>query len=75
MFIAYKQIFYTVNVDAPNKPSDLFADNVMFDDLKLRGVNKDNPPAYVSSVQYGRTIYVKLETTSKSSNVKAHSKH
>ncbi|AWZ49842.1 alveolysin [Clostridiaceae bacterium 14S0207] len=71
MLIAYKQIFYTVNVDAPNKPSDLFADNVMFNDLKLRGVNKDNPPAYVSSVQYGRTIYVKLETTSKSSNVKA----
>ncbi|MBN1059410.1 thiol-activated cytolysin family protein [Clostridium botulinum] len=71
MVVAYKQIFYTVSVDAPEKPSDLFGDNVSFDELALKGVDKENPPAYVSNVAYGRTIYVKLETTSKSANVKA----
>ncbi|SFC47172.1 thiol-activated cytolysin family protein [Clostridium uliginosum] len=71
MIVAYKQIFYTVNVDAPDRPSDLFGDSVTFDKLALKGVNNDNPPAYVSNVAYGRTIYVKLETNSKSANVKA----
>ncbi|NEZ47256.1 alveolysin [Clostridium niameyense] len=71
MLLSYKQIFYTVSVDAPNKPSDLFGDSVTFNQLASKGVNKDNPPAYVSNVAYGRTIYVKLETTSKSANVKA----
>ncbi|EDS78476.1 tetanolysin O [Clostridium botulinum C str. Eklund] len=71
MLLAYKQIFYTVSVDAPNNPSDLFDDSVTLKELKAKGLNKDNPPAYVSNVAYGRTIYVKLETTSKSLNVKA----
>lgn len=71
MILSYKQIFYTVGVDAPDRPSDLFGDSVTFDKLALKGVNNDNPPAYVSNVAYGRTIYVKLETDSKSANVKA----
>ena len=71
MVVAYKQIFYTVSVDAPNRPSDLFGDSVTSNELTLKGVNNSNPPAYVSNVSYGRTIYVKLETTSKSADVKA----
>ena len=71
MVVSYKQIFYTVSVDAPNKPSDLFGDKVTYDSLTKKGMNNDNPPAYVSNVAYGRTVYVKLETTSNSTNVKA----
>lgn len=71
MILSYKQIFYTVSMDAPNSPSDLFGDNVTYKTLTQKGVNNDNPPAYVSNVAYGRTVYVKLETTSKSSKVKA----
>ncbi|EES90583.1 MULTISPECIES: thiol-activated cytolysin family protein [Clostridium] len=71
MLLAYKQIFYTVSVDAPKRPSDLFGNSVTTEDLALKGMNNNNPPAYVSNVQYGRTIYVKFETTSKSVNVKA----
>ncbi|CAM2797614.1 thiol-activated cytolysin family protein [Hathewaya histolytica] len=71
MILSYKQIFYTVSVDGPNRPSDLFGDSVTSKSLALKGVNNDNPPAYVSNVAYGRTVYVKLETTSKSSKVKA----
>lgn len=69
MVISFKQIFYTVSIDAPKSPSDLFGDNVSWDELTLKGINNDNPPVYVSNVSYGRTIFVKLETTSTSSDV------
>ena len=71
MVAAFKQIFYNVTANLPNKPSDLFADNVTIDDLKAAGMNDDNPPVMVSNVSYGRTIYVKLETSSKSKDVEA----
>ncbi|GGG01943.1 thiol-activated cytolysin family protein [Paenibacillus aceti] len=71
MVAAYKQIFYTVNAALPNNPSDLFGEGVTFDELVRKGVSNDSPPLMVSNVAYGRTIYVKLETTSKSSDVQA----
>lgn len=71
MVVAYKQIFYTVSAELPNNPSDLFDESVTFEELTRKGVSKSAPPVLVSNVAYGRTIYVKLETTSKSNNVKA----
>lgn len=69
MVAAYKQIFYTVSAALPNNPSDLFDDSVTFAELVRKGVSNESPPLMVSNVAYGRTIYVKLETTSKSSDV------
>ncbi|GMX60227.1 anthrolysin O/cereolysin O family cholesterol-dependent cytolysin Alo [Paenibacillus elgii] len=71
MVAAYKQIFYTVSAALPNNPSDLFDNSVTFAELLRKGVSKEAPPLMVSNVAYGRTIYVKLETTSKSSDVQA----
>lgn len=71
MVVAYKQIFYTVSAELPNNPSDLFDKSVTYNELTRKGVSKSAPPVLVSNVAYGRTIYVKLETTSKSDNVKA----
>ncbi|MCP1310783.1 thiol-activated cytolysin family protein [Paenibacillus tyrfis] len=71
MVAAYKQIFYTVSAALPNNPSDLFDKNVTFAELVRKGISKEAPPLMVSNVAYGRTIYVKLETTSKSSDVQA----
>lgn len=71
MILAYKQIFYTVSADLPKNPSDLFDDSVTFNDLKQKGVSNEAPPLMVSNVAYGRTIYVKLETTSSSKDVQA----
>ncbi|TPG89698.1 alveolysin [Brevibacillus laterosporus] len=71
MVAAYKQIFYTVNAELPNNPSDLFDDSVTFEELIRKGVSDEAPPVMVSNVAYGRTIYVKLETTSKSKDVQA----
>lgn len=71
MIAAYKQIFYNVSAELPNKPSDLFDDSVTFDDLRYKGVSNEAPPVMVSNVAYGRTIYVKMETTAKSNDVEA----
>ncbi|MGZ9586782.1 thiol-activated cytolysin family protein [Paenibacillus marinisediminis] len=71
MVAAYKQIFYTVSAALPNNPSDLFDDSVTFAELTRKGVSNEAPPLMVSNVAYGRTIYVKLETTSKSNDVQA----
>jgi len=71
MVAAYKQIFYTVNAQLPDNPSDLFDDSVTFKDLTRKGVSNAAPPVMVSNVAYGRTIYVKLETTSKSKDVQS----
>lgn len=71
MVVAYKQIFYTVSANLPNNPSELFDESVTFAELQRKGVSSDTPPLMVSNVAYGRTIYVKLETTSKHKEVQA----
>ncbi|PGY00260.1 alveolysin, partial [Bacillus cereus] len=71
MVAAYKQIFYTVSAELPNNPSDLFDNSVTFPELTRKGVSNTAPPVMVSNVAYGRTVYVKLETTSKSKDVQA----
>lgn len=69
--VQYKQIFYTVSVDTPSGPSDIISDEVTWKMLQDRGVNKDNPPVFVSNVAYGRNIFIKLETSSTDTNVEA----
>lgn len=69
--VDFKQVYYTANFDAPKKPSDVFASGVTVDQLKARGIDENTPPVYVSSVSYGRQMYVKFETTSKSTELKA----
>lgn len=71
MILAYKQIFYTVSANLPNNPADVFGNGVTFKDLTRKGVSNEAPPLMVSNVAYGRTVYVKLETTSKSKDVQA----
>ncbi|MFJ8260952.1 thiol-activated cytolysin family protein [Rummeliibacillus sp. NPDC094406] len=71
MVAAYKQIFYTVSAELPDNPSDLFDNSVTFEELTRKGISNEAPPVMVSNVAYGRTIYVKLETTSKSKDVQA----
>ena len=69
--VDFKQIYYTANFDAPKNPSDVFAPGVTVDQLKAHGIDEKTPPVYVSSVSYGRQMYVKFETTSKSTELKA----
>lgn len=69
--VDFKQVYYTANFDAPKNPSDVFAPGVTVEQLKTRGIDEKTPPVYVSSVSYGRQMYVKFETTSKSTEFKA----
>jgi thiol-activated cytolysin len=59
----YKQVFYTVTMDTPTSPSALFAPSVTLADVQ--GVaSAQCPLAYVRSVDYGRILMVKMETSS-----------
>lgn len=71
MICEYEQIFYTVKCDKPEHPALFFADGVTWQDLQNKGVSDQSPPAYVQAACYGRRIFVKLETTSTSSEVEA----
>lgn len=55
----------------PVRPSQFIAPGVSEQELKIKGVTNQAPPVYVSSVAYGRSIFVKLETDSKSTEVQA----
>ncbi|MGX7070972.1 thiol-activated cytolysin family protein [Gemella bergeri] len=69
--VNFKQVYFNASVDAPNNPADFLGKNTTTQDLINRGVNAKTPPVYVSNVSYGRSMYVKFETTSKSTEVKA----
>ncbi len=69
--VNFKQIYYTATFDAPTNPAAVFDKSVTPEDLKQRGVDSQTPPVYVSNVSYGRQIYVKFESTSKSTELKA----
>lgn len=64
----FKQVFYTATLDTPSDPASVFAKSVTVDQLK-QVVDSDNPPAYVRSVDYGRIIMVKMDTSSSETKV------
>lgn len=64
----YKQVFYTVKVDTPASPSDVFAPSVKLADVRDI-VSNSAPPAYVDSVDYGRILLVKMETSAVDTSV------
>ncbi|MEM9929576.1 MAG: thiol-activated cytolysin family protein [Bacteroidota bacterium] len=64
----FQQVFYTVTMDAPQRPADVFGASVSLADV--RGVvNNSNPAAYVRSIDYGRTIMVRMETNLQKTDV------
>jgi len=60
----FRQICYSLTMDTPADPAALFAGGVTPADLQQAGLDADNAPAYVASVDYGRIILVKMETSS-----------
>lgn len=60
--MVYKQVFYTVTLDTPGSPAEMFADSVIASALPAHMTN-DEPPAYVHSVNYGRIIMFRMETS------------
>lgn len=58
----YKQVYYSVTMDTPETPSHLFASDVSLDQAKASFSNQ-SPPAYVRTVDYGRSLVIQMQTT------------
>ncbi|MCR9164053.1 MAG: thiol-activated cytolysin family protein [Nannocystaceae bacterium] len=67
--VNFTQAYYTVDVDPPARPSDYLDPSVTLDDVEttLQG----EPPAYVSSVTYGRIVYFAVTSNFSSEELKA----
>lgn len=57
------QRLYTIAVDAPQTPSDFFADDVTAAELAAAGIGPDTPPLYVGSVSYGRILMYSITSS------------
>lgn len=56
--VKIQQVFYTIDVDMPEKPSDFFSDS--FDYKTAFG---DEKPLYISSIKMGRVFILGIETS------------
>jgi len=59
--VRYTQAYYTVDLDAPQSPSAVFAPNVALADIEGK-IDAQHPPVYVSSVTYGRMVVFTFES-------------
>ena len=70
VYIYFKQIYYTISVELPAQPSDFFSDNIDLESLKTK-ISKENPAGYISSIDYGRIVVVKMTSTQNKTEMKA----
>ncbi|HET9627779.1 MAG TPA: thiol-activated cytolysin family protein [Kofleriaceae bacterium] len=68
--VRYTQSYYTVDLNAPAAPSALFAPEVTLDDVQGK-MDAGRPPAYVSSVTYGRMVVFTFESQYSSEEMSA----
>ncbi len=61
----FKQIYYTLDLDLPKTPADFFTSPLE------SSIFKGKTPVYVSSVTYGRQIYLMVESSMSALEVKA----
>lgn len=55
------QELYTMVIDKPAFASDYFADNISLSDVQ-RAFGAGQPPVYIDSITYGRTVYLAVES-------------
>jgi thiol-activated cytolysin len=58
----YKQVFYTVSFDPPLHPGAVFDSSVTLDEVR-NAITAETPAAYVSSVDYGRILMLRIEAS------------
>lgn len=68
--VRFVQSYFTASFAAPEAPERVFAPDVTVDDARPY-MGPGNPPGYVSSVTYGRMLFVKIESDAAASDVKA----
>ncbi len=67
--VNFTQSYYTVDVDPPGSAAEFFSPETTVDDA----MNEfgEEPPAYVSSVTYGRLVYFVITSQNESSEMRA----
>lgn len=60
--MVFKQVFYDVTMDNPSSVAAVFRNDVSLEQVQSL-IDNERPPAYVSSVSYGRIIMLRMETT------------
>lgn len=66
--LVYKQEFYRVNMPTPLSPAAVFGSGTTLPQVQAL-INSDAPPAYVSSVSYGRIIMLRMESTNMDTSI------
>jgi thiol-activated cytolysin len=67
--VKFMQVYYTIDVDVPQRPSDLFDSSVTWSDLDGQ-IGGSTSPMYVSSISYGRMALFTFESRYSSTQVK-----
>ncbi|MCA9636322.1 MAG: thiol-activated cytolysin family protein, partial [Myxococcales bacterium] len=68
--VDFVQSYFTVDIDTPALPAELFAPNVSLEEVEAL-MGEDNPPMLLQSVTYGRRAVLSIETTHDLTEVKA----
>ncbi len=76
MIVRLTQAYYSASFSPPSAPESFFSDDVTPDDAALYMEAKSenghsNPPVYVSTVTYGRSLYFFISSNEESSRLKA----
>jgi thiol-activated cytolysin len=61
ILVKFIQVYYSIDVDVPQKPSDLFDSSVKWSDLDGQ-ISGNVSPMYVSSIKYGRMALFSFES-------------
>lgn len=67
----FNQVYYTASVERPTSPSQFLRTGIFRSRSNVRRyMGPDNPPAYISSVTYGRRIYLNIASSEREDVVK-----
>ncbi len=68
--VKFMQVYYTIDVDIPQYPSDFFAPTVTWATLRS-GISGNVSPMYISTIAYGRMALFTIESSYSSTEVNA----
>jgi thiol-activated cytolysin len=68
ILVDFTQAYYTIDINAPLRPSDFFLKVVKAEDVE-KVVEKGNPPVYIQSVTYGRRVIFAVESDKSSQEI------
>lgn len=70
LLIRFVQSYYTVSTEPPSSPTSYISDKASFNSFQ-NYAGPGNPPTYISSVTYGRELWMLVESNHEATEVKA----